>query len=191
VTERDFVFVAHEAPTDAEFSLDDLPGAGRLDLLCRCVNAALLTSHGVRENTDAHLVLRDDDGEDVTVRFEGTRVQGLNPDERSIAGVVRAALDKRTYYEVEASPGVYVAERSVAEVLEETNGETVVLHEDGKEGDDEVPNAPTFVLSDHLSFTDEDLSAVEGARRLSLGPIALHADHATAVAHNLCDTGGR
>ena len=191
MAERDFVFVAHEAPTDAGFSLDDLPGAGRLDLLCRCVNAALLTSHGVRENTNAHLVLRDGDGEDVTVRFEGGRVQGLNPDERSIAGVVRAALDKRTYYETETSPGVYVAERSVAEVLEDTDGETVVLHEDGEEGRDPVPDSPTFVLSDHREFTDEDLSEVGDSRRLSIGPVALHADHATAVAHNLLDTDGR
>ena len=190
MAERDFVYIAHEAPTEAGFSVEDLPGTGRLDLLCRCVNAALLTSHGVRENTDAHLVLRNDDGEDVTVRFEGEGVQGINPDERSIAGVVRAALDELTYYEVETSPGVYVAERSVAEVLEGTDGETVVLHEDG-ERSNAVPESPTFVLSDHLGFTEGDLSAVEEARRLSLGPIALHADHATAVAHNLLDTGGR
>ena len=190
MAERDFVFVAHEAATDADFSLNDLPGTGRLDLLCRCVNAALLTSHGVRENTDAHLVLRDGD-QDVTVRFEGERVQGLNPDERSIAGVVRAALDERTYYEVEARDGVYVAERTVAEVLEDTGGETVVLDQDGEEGRDAVPDSPTFVLSDHREFTDEDMSAVEGKQRVSLGPVALHADHATAVAHNLCDTGGR
>jgi len=191
---RDFVFVAHEAPTDADFSLENLPGAGR-NLLCRCVNAALLTSHGVREETTARLVLRDDAGGDVTVRFEGEEVSGLNPDERSIAGVVRAALDERTYYEVEARRGVYVAERGLREVLDETEGETVLLREDGESAlDVEPPDEPTFVLSDHHEFTDEDIEAVEEGgreeRRLSLGPVALHADHATAVAHNWCDTGG-
>lgn len=186
---RDFVLVAHEAPTDADFSLDNLPGAGRLDLLCRCINAALLTSHGVRENTTAHLVIRSGD-RDITVRFEGARVQGLNPDERSIAGVVRAALDERTYHEVEASRGVYVAERSLAETVNTTDGETVVLHENGEEGYDAPTEEPTFVVSDHRDFDDEDLSAVRDARRISLGPVALHADHATAVAHNRCDTRG-
>lgn len=198
---REFVFVAHEAPTDADFSLNDLPGAGRMDLLCRCVNAALLISHGVRENTTAHLVLRGDgggddegkgDNRDVTVRFEGDEVSGINPDERSIAGVVRAALEERTYYDVEARQGVYVAERTLADVLEETEGETVLLHEDGERASNfEPPDEPTFVLSDHLDFTDEDIEAVEEqeARRVSLGPVALHADHATAVAHNWCDAG--
>jgi tRNA (pseudouridine54-N1)-methyltransferase len=187
VAERDFVYIAHEAPTEAGFSVEDLPGTGRLDLLCRCVNAALLTSHGVRENTEAHLVLRNDDGKDVTVRFEGEDLHGINPDERSIAGVVRATLNELTYYEVETSPGVYVAERSVAEVLEATDGETVVLDENG-ESLERPPDSPTFVLSDHLDFTDEDLGALGDARRVSLGPVALHADHATAVAQNRCDT---
>ena len=193
---REFVFVAHEAPTEADLSLDDLPGAGRMDLLCRCVNAALLTSHGVREDTTARLVLRgnvDGDDHDVTVRFEGEKVSGINPDERSIAGVVRAALEERTYYEVEARRGVYVAERTLADVLEETEGETVVLHEEGEKAVSvEPPDEPVFVLSDHLDFTDEDIEAVEerDARHVSLGPVALHADHATAVAHNWCDTDG-
>lgn len=186
--------MAHEAPTDAEFSLNDLPGAGRMDLLCRCINAALLTSHGVREETTAHLVLRGGgENEDVTVRFEGEEVRGLNPDERSIAGVVSAALEERTYYEVEARHGVYVAERGLREVLDETDGETVVLHENGESAlDVEPPDEPTFVLSDHREFSEEELKAVEedGALSVSLGPIALHADHATAVAHNWCDTDG-
>jgi tRNA (pseudouridine54-N1)-methyltransferase len=188
---REFVFVAHEAPTEADFSLDDLPGAGRMDLLCRCVNAALLTSHGVREGATVRLVLRGD--RDVTVRFEGKEVRGLNPDERSIAGVVRAALEERTYYEVEASQGVYVAERGLEEVLDETEGEIVVLHEDGERASGvEPPDDTVFILSDHRDFTDEDLEAVEkrDAHRVSFGPVALHADHATAVAHNWCDTCG-
>jgi len=186
---RDFVFVAHEAPTDAEFSLDDLPGAGRMDLLCRCVNAALLTSHGVRENTTARLVLQDE----VEVHIECDEVRGLNPDERSIAGVLRAALDERTYYEVEAHRGVYVAEKGLEEVLDETEGVAVFLHEDGEAAANvEPPDEPIFILSDHRDFDDEELEAVEerGTQRVSLGPVALHADHATAVAHNWCDTEG-
>ncbi|MDZ7687327.1 MAG: tRNA (pseudouridine(54)-N(1))-methyltransferase TrmY [Halobacteriales archaeon] len=189
---RDFVFAAHEAPTDAEFSLNDLPSAGRMDLLCRCVNAALLTSHGVREDTTARLVFVGGE-HDVTVRIEGDEVRGLNPDERSIAGVVRAALDERTYYEVEARTGVYVAEKELEEVLDETEGETVLLHEDGDRASNvEPPDEPVFVLSDHLDFTEDELELLEerGARSVSLGPVALHADHATAVAHNWCDTGG-
>jgi len=186
---REFVFVGHEAPTDVDFSLEDLPSEGRLDLLCRCVNAALLVSHSVREDATVRLVLSDE----VEVRFEGDEVRGLNPDERSIAGVVRAALDERTYYEVEASPGVYVAERSLDEVLDSVEGELFVLHEDGEPvGDTAPPDEPVFVVSDHRDFTDDERQVLDTheERRLSLGPFVLHADHATAVAHNWCDTDG-
>jgi len=189
---REFIFVAHDAPTDSDFSLNDLPGAGRMDLLCRCINAALLTSHGVREDTTARLVFVGGE-HDVTVRIEGDEVRGLNPDERSIAGLVRSALEKRTYYEAEASSGVYVAEKTLGEVLDKTEGETVILHEDGEAAVSvEPPDEPVFVLSDHREFTDDDIEAVEEheARRVSLGPVALHADHATAVAHNWTDTKG-
>jgi tRNA (pseudouridine54-N1)-methyltransferase len=160
-----------------------------MDLLCRCINAALLTSHGIREDTTAHIVIHGD--VDVAVRFVGDELRGLNPDERSIAGLVRTALEERTYYEVEASSGIYVAERTLEEVLDETDGETVVLHEDGEDASGvEPPDHAVFVLSDHKDFTDEELELLEvnGAGRVSLGPVALHADHATAVAHNWTDT---
>lgn len=186
---RGFIFVGHKAPTDPDFSLNNLAGEGRLDLLCRCVNAALLLSHGTREDVTAHLVLRDE----IVVRFESDEVRGLNPDERSIAGLVRAALEERTYYEVEASSGVYVAERSLEEVLEATDGETFVLHEDGGPASDvEPPERAVFVLSDHQDFTDDERGILNDheAKHLSLGPQVLHADHATVVAHNWCDTEG-
>ncbi|MEF8821408.1 MAG: tRNA (pseudouridine(54)-N(1))-methyltransferase TrmY, partial [Halovenus sp.] len=34
---RQFIVHGHAVPPTAEVSLDDLPGAGRLDLLARCV----------------------------------------------------------------------------------------------------------------------------------------------------------
>jgi tRNA (pseudouridine54-N1)-methyltransferase len=50
---RQFVVVGHDAPTTDDFSLDDLPGAGRLDVLCRCITAALLLSHGIRDGVES------------------------------------------------------------------------------------------------------------------------------------------
>jgi len=54
------------------------------------------------------------------------------------------------------------------------------------------PAEPTFVLSDHDEFTDEEaaLLADRAAHRGSLGPRALHAEHAITVAHNYLDTEG-
>lgn len=193
---RQFVVCGHRAPVDPDFSLDDLPGAaGRLDLLCRCVGAGLFLSHGIREDARVWLVVQDA----VTVRFDGSSVRGLRPDERNIAGRVRQALesagDAIGHQSVEASPGVTVSTRGLAPVLDEAarDGTLVWLHEDGDPaGEADPPADPVFVLSDHEDFTgsETDLLADRADARLRLGPEAIHADHAIAVAHNYCDTDG-
>ncbi|MFB6137570.1 MAG: tRNA (pseudouridine(54)-N(1))-methyltransferase TrmY [Halobacteriaceae archaeon] len=193
---RQFVVVGHEAPTTADFELDDLAsGAGRLDLLCRAAGAALFLSHGIREDVTVHLVLRDE----LTVRLEGATLRNARPDERTLAGLVRAALAERAevvgHVPVDVSPGVTISGRDLAATVERVaaDGPVVQLHEDGESVvDADLPEDVGFVLSDHREFTaaEADLLADAADRRVSLGPRAIHADHAIAVAHNNLDTGG-
>ena len=194
---REFVVVGHDAPTTPEFSLDDLPGAGRLDVLCRCVTSALLLSHDIRESVQVSLVL---DGAYV-VRFEGSELRHLRPDERSAASLIRGALEAREEaigaVEANPSPGVYVGSGGFERAVDEASaaGELLVLHEDGDpvvDLPDDPPGDVTFVLSDHHDFTDDEAETLReaGARRVSVGPKALHADHAVTVAHNYLDTRG-
>ncbi|MXR39975.1 tRNA (pseudouridine(54)-N(1))-methyltransferase TrmY [Halobaculum sp. WSA2] len=191
---RQFVVCGHDAPTTPEFSLDDLAGgAGRLDLLCRCVNAGLFLSHGIREDSRVHLVL----GDEYTVRFSGATARGLHPDERTTAARVRDALDAREnaigHMPAEVSPGVELYRMGVAETLDAIDGTLVQLHEEGDPiVETEPPEDPVFVLSDHSDFTAEeaDLLADRADRRVRLGPEAIHADHAISVANNYLDTDG-
>jgi tRNA (pseudouridine54-N1)-methyltransferase len=190
---RTFVVLGHDAPTTPEFSLDDLPGAGRLDVLCRAVGSALLTSHAIREDTRVYLVL----DREYTLRVEGGAVRRLNPDERSTAALVRTALEAREEavgrMAVEPSPGLYLARGGLAEVLEECTGPLYQLHEDGEPAvARDLPEAPTFVCSDDQAFrADEtELLAEHDARRLGLGPVALHVDQAITVTHHWLDTDG-
>ena len=193
---RQFVVSGHDAPTTAGFSLDDLAGgAGRLDVLCRCVNAAFFLSYDLREDVRVWLVL----GDEFAVRFEGSELRRLNPDERSTAALIRNALDAREeaigHMEHESSPGVHLSRRGFEPILETVaEGSTVVtLHEDGDPvGGVDPPDDPAFVLSDHREFTDREteLLAAIGDVRVRLGPERLHADHAITVAHNWLDTAG-
>ena len=194
---REFVIVGHDAPTTPEFSLDDLPGAGRLDVLCRCVTSALLLSHDIRESVQVSLVL---DGAYV-VRFEGSELRHLRPDERSAASLIRGALEAREEaigaVEATPSPGVYVGSGGLERAVDEAGerDELLVLHEDGEpfvDLPDDPPGDVTVVLSDHRDFTDDEAETLRdaGARRVSVGPRALHADHAITVAHNYLDTRG-
>ena len=193
---RQFVVVGHDAPTTPEFPLDDLAGgAGRLDVLCRCVSAALCLSHGIREETRVHLVLDDT----CTVVFDGATVRRLNPDERSTAALVRGALEEREeavgHEPVEASPGVSLYRFGLETTLDRVTGEgTIVeLHEDGTPVVERpVPEDPVFVLSDHREFGDEEAERLDAVadERVRLGPASLHANHAITVAHNYLDTEG-
>jgi len=193
---RQFVVLGHDAPTTAEFSLDDLAGgAGRLDVLCRCVNSAFFLSHDIRESVRVHLVL----GDEFTVTFDGESLRRLNPDERSTAALVRTALEHREEaigaMAAGSSPGVSITRRGAESLLWDlaSEGTVVELHEDGDPpGDRELPGDPVFVLSDHREFTPEERELLADAadRRLRLGPRALHADHAITVAHHYLDTDG-
>jgi len=192
---REFVVVGHEAPTTPEFPLNDLPGAGRMDLLARCVTASMLLSHGIRPAVRTHLVL----GDEFTVRFDSRDLQGLNPDERSTAARIRTALGEREaaigHRPVEVSPGVALRRRGFAATLEAraAEGTVVALSPAGDPAREQTPpESPVFVLSDHRNFTEQERETVEPHQscRVSLGPEPLHADHAIVVAHNWLDTTG-
>lgn len=193
---RQFLVVGHDAPTAPEFSLDDLAGgAGRLDVLCRCVTSAFFRSHSIREAVRVHLVL----GDEFTVRFDGATIRRLNPDERSTAALIRTALEHRNdaigHMPAESTPGVTIRRMGFEAALEdlETDATVVALHEDGDPAVDVDPPAdPLFVLSDHRDFTDSESSLLSATadERLRLGPEVLHADHAITVAHNYLDTEG-
>ena len=193
---RQFIVLGHDAPTTSEFSLDDLAGgAGRLDVLCRCVNSAFFLSHAIREDVRIHLVLQNE----VTVHFEGSDLRRLNPDERSTAALIRNALDAKDeaigHVAAESSPGVSLSKRGFEAVLDEVSraGTILQLHEDGDPVVDvEPPENPVFVLSDHHDFREDEAALLADAadERVRLGPELLHADHAITVAHNYLDTSG-
>ncbi len=186
---RSFVLLAHEAPTEPEFNLDALPQHGRLDLVSRFLTSALLTSHGVRGDTTCYLVLQDT----LTVKVDGGEVGGLNPDERSVAGVLRRAVEEAGYREHEVQRGVYVSPEGLEDVLEQVEGEVYWLREDGEPAAETPPAEDSvLVFSDHLEFTEGDVDVLEGFsdRRVSLGSTALHADDAAAASHVWLDTDG-
>ncbi|WP_280538008.1 tRNA (pseudouridine(54)-N(1))-methyltransferase TrmY [Halopenitus sp. POP-27] len=192
---RQFVVVAHELDPAADVSLDDLPGTGRLDLLCRCVGAAVFLSHGIRESVRVHLVVDDA----YTVRFDADRLRHLHPDERNVAARIRDALGDREaaigHQPADVSPGVEIYRMGVEATLDRLarEGSIVQLHEDGTPlADESPPDDPVFVLSDHRDFTDAERTVLDDHAdgRVRLGPETLHADHAITVAHNWLDTDG-
>ncbi|MBI4362460.1 MAG: tRNA (pseudouridine(54)-N(1))-methyltransferase TrmY, partial [Euryarchaeota archaeon] len=129
---RRFVVVGGRAPA-GPFSLDNLPGAGRVDVLCRCMVAAFCLSHDFRRDVVMELVLGGPPGGPRVVRLEGDCLRNLNPDERSAAGLLLAAVSCPPGEGVtRVSPGVSIREGGLESVLSDC-GAVVELREDGED----------------------------------------------------------
>jgi tRNA (pseudouridine54-N1)-methyltransferase len=191
---RNFVVVGHGTDADGDFTLNDLcGGAGRLDVLLRCVSSAFFLSHGIRKDVQLFLVFPRGPK---TVRFCASEMRYVNPDERSTGALVRNALLKKLDgpQEKQSSPGIYVSAMGFEETVKGLPN-LMWLVEDGEAWPAAVGGDVTFVLSDHHDFAlDEEGTLYKlKARRVSLGPTSLHSNHCITLAHYLLEmepTGG-
>jgi len=203
---RRFVIVGHNVDPEGDFALNDLcGGAGRLDVLLRCVSSAFFLSHGLRKEVEVFLVFpgqrspsatgQPERGGHKTIRLCGRELRYLNPDERSTGALVRTALVKKLDGDTEklSTPGIYVS-RTDFDVLVNTLPNPVWLVENGEPWPSEgLLEDRTFFLSDHHDFMprEEEALRLMGARQTSLGPSSLHSNHCISVVHWLMDrTGG-
>jgi tRNA (pseudouridine54-N1)-methyltransferase len=207
---RRFVVIGRTASASPDFSLVDLAGtSGRLDVLARCVRAALLVSHGVRPEALIYLVLQGGPRAPRVVRIDGASSLWIRPEERRLALIVQRALEER---EKPASPnargedgaflvlrnGVAVADGGLEVVLAELPAESprYVLDAHGEDVRSDAldraalegPGA-TFFVGDHLGLEEGARDAIGPARALSLGPVQLLAEDAIALLHNELDRG--
>src|SRR4030042_3855442 len=90
---REFILRARKARTDF-FDIDDLVGAGMMNLVADCISSALLISNSIRTDTVIHVVLEGPKTPPKTVSFYGDRVKGLGFDEKGIAVFILNALKK-------------------------------------------------------------------------------------------------
>lgn len=191
---RRFVIVGRTAKASADFSLDDLPSSsGRLDVLLRCVRAALLTSHGLRSDVLVYLVLGGSESPRV-VRLGGAGLQFVRPDERSLALLVRKALERHAGGAgfVEQKPGLSVADGGLERVLADLGGACAYVLEEGAPdvrasslGGDDL----AFFIGDHLGFDETVRSELArlGALPVSVGPLSLHSDDVVTIVSNELD----
>ena len=187
--------IGRTATASPDFVLDDVPGTtGRLDVLLRCVRAALLVSHGIRRDTTIYLVLEGGPRAPRTVKIDGATSSFLRQDERSLAGMLKSMLawtdDADTFGA--GLRGVAIARGGLDLVVRDLEAFTpYVLDElgtDVREVSLDLAN-PVFFVGDHTGFADETRKRIDalGAKPISVGPISVHADDAIAIVSNELD----
>jgi tRNA (pseudouridine54-N1)-methyltransferase len=195
MTPRRFVVVGQRARGSGDFLLDDLPGtSGRLDVLVRCVRAALLVSHGLRRDTTVYLVLLGDPRVPRTLRFEGATARFIRPEERSVAVLVQKMLvaGREGPGFVTVRPGIAVSHHGLGAALADVGKATPYVL---VEGAPDIRGAAldlreaVFFVGDHLGFEPGVRAAIAatGATPLGLGPVSVHAEDAVTLVVNELD----
>jgi len=187
LVKRNFVIIGHRARTVADWKLDDLcGGAGRLDILVRCVTASLWKSHGIRKETDVWLILNGPPNAPITVHFSGKNIRYLNPDERSTAALIRNGLIKYKNESniMETSPGITMERIGLEEILKKLPN-PILLSENGK---DKITNEGTFILGDDKDPTKEEMKILEKLPKISLGKESLLSSACITLIHHHLDS---
>jgi tRNA (pseudouridine54-N1)-methyltransferase len=193
---RSFVIVGRSASSTGQFSLADLPStSGRLDVLLRCLRAALLISHGLRAEVRVYLVLGGGPTPRV-LRVDSAQAKFLRPDERSLAILVQKALLAAQVLTsssfIELRPGIAHAcgDLSVA-ISDVGTAELYVLEEGAPDIRGALTGAPNmaFFIGDHVGFdgpTRELLARLQ-EQPVSVGPLSLHSDDVVTLVSNELD----
>ncbi|MDR3102740.1 MAG: tRNA (pseudouridine(54)-N(1))-methyltransferase TrmY [Methanocalculaceae archaeon] len=181
-----FAILGHKATTSPDFSLNDMPGgAGRMDVLCRCLSSSFFLSHNIRQGIECYLILEGGDPHK-TLRFSSDTIRSLNPDERSAGALIKKGLGTSAELEFKkAADGIAVRAGGLAELIAEFP--FAILDENGEDIKTAAALPENYVLSDHLDFTEEEDALLADLPRYSVGPRILHADHTITIILNELD----
>ena len=193
---REFILRARKAPTAANFSLDNLPDAGHMEIVAACISNALFTSNHIRPATTINVVLEGGPDPPRTLSIDSSHLGSLDGfDERSIAKMIQNALRIGRGLELReeriVDEGITIAKTAFEHLVQERPSESLFyLSKKGQDiRDIELPESPTFVFSDYLSMPKKSSKYLDrlGATPIRLGPRTLFASHCIILVHNELD----
>ncbi len=155
-----------------DFNLNNLTSQ-RIDLVARCINAALWLDKNIRR--DVKIIFHFKNNK--VIEVDG-KIKGMRPDERSIAGFIKHLLEGKKY------PGIKLYESSFEELVENQEHKKVFLLDlKGKPIEEEKELKDSlFILGD-----DKGINLNFGAEKLSLGPKSYLTSHCIVVINNYLD----
>ncbi|MBI5392072.1 tRNA (pseudouridine(54)-N(1))-methyltransferase TrmY [Candidatus Woesearchaeota archaeon] len=193
---REFIVRVLKGKTTPDFSVESLVGAGRLDLVCRCIMNALCVANDIRRDTIIHISLDGPSDPPKIISFAGETIQKFQGDERSTAGLLKQALAAgkglRLNEAKEVSPGITIIKKSFEQLVREktTTSRVYYLHQKGADiRKTKFKEKTVIVLGDYIGMPRKSENLLENlnAVKISLGPIMLFASQCITVVHNELD----
>ncbi|UCG00478.1 MAG: hypothetical protein JSW11_12685 [Candidatus Heimdallarchaeota archaeon] len=150
--------ISNTVDTSKHLSLNSLTGYGRLDVLCRCINAAFFLSNDFRKDVIFIIYFQINNK---ILEIWGEEVRGINPDERAIAGVLKHVFNGHSY------PGIKFYSSSLEQCLKKQK--FVVIDRMGEQSLNLLNEFDSFLLGDQLGFQEEIYQYFSKFPKFSLG----------------------
>ncbi len=178
-------YLKSNAITRPSINLRDLPSAGRIDIVARCINSAFWLSNDIRRNVFFHTILHGEPDPPVYIRFEGEKLRKVSPDERNIAIFIIKAIERASDEEKESTPGIFVSKKDFKKFVEENRDKEYYLMDEKGENIEkiEIGRKPLFFLGDNKGLSEEEREILHkyGAIDISIGKKSYLSSHCITV----------
>jgi tRNA (pseudouridine54-N1)-methyltransferase len=180
---REFLLYARTAPT-ADFRIDDLPSAGRIDLVCRCLINCMFVSEKLRDDVVFHISLGGPPDPPKLLTVIPSELKSIYPDEKTIALKIRDAL-------IGSVEGMVVKKQSFESFVKERGRikQLIYLHKKGEDIREVELKDSLFIVGDHKGIPKKTEKLLErlGAKKISLGPVTYLSSQCITLLQNELD----
>ncbi len=184
---REFVYFSKDARTSGNFT--DLMKAGRLDIACHTIIAALFLSHDIRKDVKLHLIFNGQPDPPKHLLFQYDENMPIS--KKDVAGLIKRMLYKSKQGRmIEAFPGCFIEKKSFTKLLEELQAEGKTLYILDRKGKDirqtAIQENSVFILGDEEGLPRKEMKRFD-AEKISLGKMTYFASHAVVILNNELD----
>ena len=198
---REFIVRARKAPVDPDRFMRAVGTGAHVEYLAQMVVNALFISKGHRHNTELTLVLEDSPDFSRALSMSGDslgNLQGMNEEAilKACSLSLKAGIGLAKEASVTSEIGMCVTAISFEHLVKNKAADRQVYMLDKKGTDirDMLENTlieddAVFLLTDHIPMPKKTFNSLarQGVKKLSLGPVMLHASQCISVIHNELD----
>jgi tRNA (pseudouridine54-N1)-methyltransferase len=180
---REFILFSRKGYTTPDFN--DLRSAGRLDIVCNCINAAIFLSHRTRKDVVFNVVLNGPSNPPLCISIQSDKVYEIASDEKSIGDILKKVIAGKKHFGFERS------KKSFQEIIKERKNRVIYILDE--KGEDirtvKIEKDPIFVLGDHIGLPkkEEEFLMRFSASKISVGPLRYFASHCITIINNELD----